>query len=308
MMSMNPVETPINGIFTGAAAGTQSPPSFRERWRLLKLAHCAVPNYGNSRQFWGKKKNIDTVYVKGGHTNHDGITECRLASMNIRDGSRVLDIGAGPGTYAIPLAKRGCQITAVEPSPVMRDLLTARIEEEQVGTIAVIPKRWEDVSPEELGAPFDTVIASFSLTMMDMGKALARMHAASNGSVHLFWFLTSPAWAQVNQDLWPHLHGGSFPGEPTADWLWQILYEMGICANIQPEPRVSLSRYASVDEAVEEYRQRLNCTTPAHEEIVRNYFNTVLRQDINGYILGSGTRSAHIWWNIADQQEREWSR
>jgi SAM-dependent methyltransferase len=306
-MSMNPVEHPTGGTCSGAAAAMPNPPSFRERWRLLKLAHCAVPNYGNSRQFWGKKKNIDTVYVKG-NTNHDGITATRLASMNIPAGSRVLDIGAGPGTFAIPLAKQGCRITVVEPSPVMRDLLAARVMNEQIETIQVIPKRWEDVTPSELGAPFDAVIASFSLTMMDMGKALAKMHASCDGTVHLFWFLTSPAWAQVNQDLWPHLHGGTFPGEPTADWLWQILYEMGICASILPEPRVSLSRYASVDEAVEEYRARLNCTTPAHEETVRNYFNVVLRQDGNGFILGSGTRSAHIWWNTADQQEREWPR
>jgi hypothetical protein len=137
--------------------------------------------------------------------------------------------------------------------------------------------------------------------MMDMGDALAKMHACCKGTVHLYWFLTSPAWAQVNQNLWPHIHGGSFPGEPTADWLWQILYEMGIYANIQPESYVSQSRYAKVDEAVGEFRQRLNCTTPAHDEIVRNYFHTILRNDGDGLILGNGTRNAHIWWNTKDQ-------
>jgi len=275
--------------------------SFREQWRALKLTHCAVPHYGNSSQFWGNKKKIHTVYTKG-DTGHEEKTNARLAAMNIPDGSRVLDIGAGPGTFAIPLAKKSCHVTVVEPSPVMREMLKTRMKKEKVNNIAVIPMRWEDVEPDELDDPFDAVIASFSLTMMDMGKALAKMHASCRGTVHLFWFLTSPSWAQVNRDLWPFIHGGNFPGEPTADWLWQILYEMDIYASIQPESHVSVSRYANMDEAVEEFRQRLNCTTPAQEEIVRNYLNSVLRHKGDDLILGCGTRSAHIWWNTADRK------
>ncbi|MDD5142795.1 class I SAM-dependent methyltransferase [Methanoregula sp.] len=283
-----------------ATADACPPLPFRERWRQLKLAHCAVPNYGNSRKFWGSKKKIHTVYTKG-DGKHDEKTAARLAAMKIMEGCRVLDIGAGPGTYAIPLAKIGCRVTVVEPSPVMRDLLATRIRKEKVKNIVVIPKRWEDVDLEELGEPFDAVIASFSLTMMDMGEALAKMNACCKGTVHLFWFLTEPTWAQVNRDLWPLLHGGTFPGEPTADWLWQILCEMGIYASIRPEPQVSQSRYANEGEAAEEFLQRLNCTTAAHEEILRNYLHNVLKRDGDSFVLGNGTRSAHIWWNATDQ-------
>ncbi|MCK9581436.1 MAG: class I SAM-dependent methyltransferase [Methanoregula sp.] len=302
---MNGDQTPAStqSPLMPATAFKCSPPSFLEQWRALKLAHCAIPNYGNSTRFWGNRKKIQTVYTKS-NKGHDEKTNARLAAMNIPDGSRVLDIGAGPGTYAIPLAKRGCKVTVVEPSPVMRELLATRMKKEKVKTITVIPKRWEDVVPADLVAPFDAVIASFSLTMMDMEEALAKMHAICQGTVHLYWFLTSPAWAQVNRDLWPHLHGGTFPGEPTADWLWQILYEMGIYASIQPESQVSISRYANIDEAIDEFRQRLNCTTPAHEETVRNYLRVVLRQDGDGLILGNGTYSAHIWWNTADTAKR----
>ena len=283
--------------FTGTY---ENPPTFSERWRQLKLAHCAVPEYGSSRQFWGSKTKIDTVYPKGSG-RPDEKTAARLAVMNIPDGSRVLDIGAGPGTFAIPLAERGCSVTVVEPSPVMREMLATRIGQGKITTITVIPKRWEDVTLKELGTHYDAVIASFSLTMTDMAEALRKMHACCSGTVHLFWFLTEPTWAQVNRDLWPYLHGGRFPGEPTADWLWQILYEQGICASIVPEPEVSLSRYATIEDAVTEFRQRLNCSTDAHDEIVRNYFQAVLRLDGEGFVLGNGTRSAHIWWNTKEQ-------
>ncbi len=54
-----------NGVVTGFfMTGTTAGP-WQERWRQLKLAHCAVPEYGNNRQFWESKKNVQTVYVKG---------------------------------------------------------------------------------------------------------------------------------------------------------------------------------------------------------------------------------------------------
>lgn len=269
---------------------------WREQWRQLKLAHCAVPNYGNTQQFWNSRKKVHCVYMKG-RPRDERLVDVRLKNMNVPDGSTVLDIGAGPGTFAIPLAKRGCRVTVVEPSPVMHDALVKRIKADLIRTITIIPKRWEDVTDEELGGPFDIVIASYSLTMMDIGKALARMHACCRGTVHLFWFLTPPAWVQVNKDLWPFLHGGPFPGEPLAGWLWQVLAEMEIYANLRVEQRVPPASYSSVDEAFDEFRQRLNCTTPEQEQIVRNYFQTALRKEGDRVILGDAVMGAHLWWD-----------
>lgn len=270
--------------------------TWRDKWRQLKLAHCAVPDYGNAGQFWNNNENVRTVYMKGREKNQHH-TEAQLKAMAIPDGSRVLDIGAGPGTFAFPLAVRGCSVTVVEPSPVMREALGERMREENCSTIRVIPKRWEDIRPDELGDPYDAVIASYSLTMMDIGEAVVKMQNCCRGTVHLFWFLTPPSWATVNKDLWPHLHGGEFPGEPMADWLWQVLLEMGIYANLTVEVKSSFTRFAAFDDAAEEFFQRLNCTTPEQKETVNNYLRAVLRQDADGFTLGNGNLGAHLWWS-----------
>jgi len=269
---------------------------WRERWRQLKLAHCAIPAYGNNKQFWDNRKNVQAVYMKGREKNRDQ-TRARLDAMAIPSGSRVLDIGAGPGTFAIPLALEGCSVTVVEPSSVMRETLGEQMENKGISTITVIPKRWEDVDLDELGEPFDAVIASYSLTMMDIAEAMAKMQDCCRGTVHLFWFLTPPTWATVNRDLWPLIHGGEFPGEPMADWLWQVLVEMGIYASLVVEEKSACTRFGTFDDAMEEYSRRLRCTTPAHAETLVNYLHATLRQDADGYTIGNRTLGAHIWWS-----------
>lgn len=49
-----------------------------------------------------------------------------------RPGARLLEIGAGPGRYTIPLLKLGCHVDAVEMSPRALARLRARAEEEGV--------------------------------------------------------------------------------------------------------------------------------------------------------------------------------
>jgi SAM-dependent methyltransferase len=283
-------------------AGIPAEP-WRERWRQLKLAHCAIPAYGNNRQFWDNKKNVQAVYLKRREKNRDQ-TLARLDAMAIPPGSRVLDIGAGPGTFAIPLAQNGCSVTAVEPSSVMRETLIEQIENKRISTITVIPKRWEDVDRQDLGEPYDAVIASYSLTMMDIAKAIERMEDCCRGTVHLFWFLTPPAWATVNRDLWPLIHGGEFPGEPMADWLWQVLVEMGIYASLAVEVKRKPTRFATFDDAMEEYSRRLRCSTPAHADTLANYLHATLRQDSGGYTMGSGSLGAHLWWSPGDTNRK----
>jgi hypothetical protein len=121
--------------------------------------------------------------------------------MNIPAGAHVLDIGGGTETHAIPRVIIDCDITVVEPSAAMREELQKNLAESGGGLFFVIPSRWDDAFPDEVGKLFDAVIASHSLSMRDIGKAIEKMQAGCRGTVHLFWFLTPPSWVRVSWDL-----------------------------------------------------------------------------------------------------------
>lgn len=72
---------------------------------------------------------------------YDRLTSCALAEIDKRltQGSSVIDFGAGCGRLALPLARRGLEVTAVEPSPAMFEELrrgTASLAKEDPETAA----------------------------------------------------------------------------------------------------------------------------------------------------------------------------
>jgi 2-polyprenyl-3-methyl-5-hydroxy-6-metoxy-1,4-benzoquinol methylase len=125
-----------------------------------------------------------------------------LNGLAVTRDSRVLDIGAGPGTLAIPLAPRVKSVTAVEPGSGMVSIMQERAARERITNISCVQKQWEDVDPaRNLFGPYDVVIASLSLTMEDIQAALEKMDSVAKGFVCLYWFVDMPFWERMYADL-----------------------------------------------------------------------------------------------------------
>jgi len=248
----------------------------------------------DSANFWDNQENVDR-YVQRMHNDDRGRIESQLSSMNIPQGSSVLDIGSGPGTLAVPLALSGCSVTVVEPSaPMIRGMETYR-SLTNAPPIREIMKPWEAAAPEEIGM-HDIVIASRSMMMGNIRECLLKMDASANIAVHIFWFLIPPSLSRGNVDLWPLLHGEPYCYEPTADLLWNSLYQLGIYANLTVETKNVGQAFTSMNEMRKDYYTRLVAKTDEQKEIVNTYLDEHMIQTKKGYVIPGTSRTAHIWW------------
>ena len=228
-------------------------------------------------------------------------TERQIEKIALNPDYTVLDIGSGPGTLAIPIAKRVKGVTAIDPSKGMLACLQENMEKEEVENIVCINKRWEDV---ELGVDIeqhDVVIASHSVSTQE---AVAKMDAASKKYVYILTFAGRWMGDGEEEGLWKAIYGER---QRQRAWhsdyilLYNILHDMKIYANLNVQESEFEQRYESLDEAVTKWKE-MRDIPPEKEGILRQHLSKILVEDdgTGTLCLKRKSKSAMIWWQKAD--------
>jgi len=271
-------------------------PDWNEVWKQQQDLQESSKLHEDKSHDWSKKENAER-YDTNARGEYEERVKYTIASLGVTRDMRVLDIGAGPGTLAIPLAPLVAEITAVEPGAGMVGVLTARAEREGIRNITCVQKMWEDVDiATDLQGPYDIVIASLSLTMHDIRDALRRMDAACSGSVHLFWFVDMPFWERMSADLQGPLHGRPYHPGPKADCLFGVLCQMGIYPDITMMTLGKEYRFGSREEMLAFFCKRFAAKTPEQQRIVDEYISPMVRQSGDEVIVSGDSVFAHLRW------------
>jgi SAM-dependent methyltransferase len=93
-----------------------------------------------------------------------------MLTENVEPGWSVLDIGSGNGVLSLPLCAIGCEVTALEPSIGMRNLLFAEAFARGMDWLKVDARTWEQV-PLHSYRNFNLIMACNSLHLTEQGLA-----------------------------------------------------------------------------------------------------------------------------------------
>ncbi len=142
-------------------------------------------------------------------------------------GETWLDIGAGAGRYALPLALRVRKVIAVEPSPGMRRAMRAGIDEHGLANVLVIAGSWPEslAALEPLPAADVSLIAHVGYDIEEIGPFLDAMEAAAGE--RCVAVLTDRSPASVADPFWPLVHGEERVALPALPDLLELLHVRG---------------------------------------------------------------------------------
>jgi SAM-dependent methyltransferase len=130
--------------------------------------------------------------------------------------SRVLDVGSGPGAFALPFAAAGAEVVALEPAAAMIAALQKNLEGTQLARrVRVVQDFWEevDVKSRDWAGAFDLVFASMSPGINNW-ETIARVLACSRKYCYFSGF-AGERFSSHYRRLWEILYNKKMPPWPS---------------------------------------------------------------------------------------------
>jgi len=225
-----------------------------------------------------RAKQMDAVYARLGRTSAD-FWERRAKNYHrstketvtsdplflklrqvVTPRTTVLDVGAGTGRFALAIAPYAQQVTAVEPNAAMLNYLQQDATEEKLSNVSALLTSWQE-APTDLSA--DIVLCSHVLyPIWDVEPFIAKLRAATRKACYIY--MRAVHFDSSTSPLWKHFHGDERCPAPGYIHALDVLFEMGIYANVEIVRMPGALRYPSLDVATEELLEQLILSDDEH--------------------------------------------
>ena len=208
----------------------------------------------------------------------------------------VLDVGCGEGSVTVPLAKKVKKVIGIDSSPKMLEYLEKRAKDNNIDNIETILKPIEEITYDEI-RDVDVVVCSRSLNgIIPIEEVLTELNKIANKYVFITIF--GPKNKKLEKDFDREL-GIMTENFPNYNYFFNILYNMGIYANIERFDLNNYREYDSIDEAMDNGKFRLDLYSDEEKEKLRDYLERSLTYDEETkkyYNVKDKADWVMVWW------------
>jgi SAM-dependent methyltransferase len=211
----------------------------------------------------------------------------------------VLDVGSGPGTLALPMARKAKAVTALDFSPGMLEILQGLADEENLTNITSLCCAWEDDWDEKGVGQHELVVASRSVGVADLYTAIKKLERHATKAIYITDRIGSTpfdagAFAAV---------GRSFLPGPDYIYTLNILYTLGIHPEVRTIELDPVNRYRSEEDAYNGFAWMFQDLTSTEERTLRDYVKTRIEGREGDWLLVR--RSTTVRWALISWKVRE---
>ncbi len=199
----------------------------------------------------------------------------------------VLDVGAGGGRFALPLALRCRQVVAVEPSGAMIEQMRAGMDESGIGNVSIVQQTWEEAEVE----PADVALCAHVVYgVTDIELFLRKLTAHARKRVLLPAF-THPPIARFSP-FWKPVHGEERIEMPALKEIVEALWDLDIYPDVEMVERIEQRPFRDYESALNQLRLRLYVTPDTEQDArLQKAMETMLEERPDGFsIKGLGPR------------------
>ena len=229
-------------------------------------------------------------------TKKDDYQTALFDKLILDENDTVLDVGCGEGSVTIPISKRVKKVIGLDSSTKMLEYLEKRANENNITNIETLLKPIEEIKYDEIGDA-DVVVCSRSLNgIVPIEEVLLELNRIANKYVFITIF--GPENKKIEKDFDKEL-GIKTEDFPDYNYFFNILFNMGIYANIDRFDLNNYRKYDSIEEAMDNGKFRLDLYTDEEKELLRDYLERILTKDEETgkyYNVKDKADWIMVWW------------
>ncbi len=224
-----------------------------------------------------------------------------IAQLPLTAATTVLDIGCGPGTLALPIARKCRQVTAIDFSSRMIELLNEEAAALGIDNITGTRLSWEDDWHAAGIEPHDITLASRSTAVEDLPAALTRLNDFARRAV----FLTDRISPTPFEPEACAAAGIEFHPGPDYIYTVNILHSMGISADVRVLEFDRTREYENLDAAMRGFLWMFDQLDETQTNRLREYVRSLCTTAEDGTLTltrKTPPRWALICWEKDDRR------